>query len=324
MAGRAYSICKLSTLLPFFAAGCGGHTSHGPASASGGSAGLAGTTSSSGGSAGLTAAMGEATGGRGAGETTAANDASAAGDVGTLVLEAVGGPSGGVATDVPIEEPGVGPEETCSAPLASGACQLTSCKVGGIGSPRAGYGDFGPISASVGTTTVQLSYGGFGYGTVYFPMSVTLGTGGIMVFHGGGAPFVPAFDVSATIPGLGIITSPVPATDGGAAIIDTSRDLSVTWLPISIGHILFHLDGGDPLPGGTAITLECTFEGASGAGVVPHALLSSLKEMSATAPTYAGLSSELDATTVVDGLIITTRSYQNSATTNREFNVTLQ
>jgi hypothetical protein len=149
----------------------------------------------------------------------------------------------------------------------------------------------------------------------------------LLVLHGisdtSGAG-VPTFDVSATIPGLAVITSPVPTTDGSAVIIDTSEDLSVTWLPISIGQIHFRLDGGSSIPGGTAIAIACTFEGASGSGVVPHTLLSSLKEMAATGPTYAGLSSELDATTAVHGLTITTMSYQNSTTMNRDFNVTLQ
>ena len=58
--------------------------------------------------------------------------------------------------------------------------------------------------------------------------------------------------------------------------------------------------------------------------MVPQALLSSLKEMSGASPTYAGLSSELDATTVVNGLAIVTQSFQNSATTGHDFNVTLQ
>jgi hypothetical protein len=180
------------------------------------------------------------------------------------------------------------------------------------------------MSASVGTTTVPLTYDGVGYGTVYFPPSITLGMGGTMRFLGGNGAGVPTFDVSATIPGLAVITSPVPTTDGGAAIIDTSQDLSVTWLPISIGQVQFQLNGGSSSVGGVAISIACAFEGASGAGVVPHALLSSLKEMSGASPTYAGLSSELDATTVVDGLTIVTQSFQNSPTTARDFYVTLQ
>ncbi len=186
-----------------------------------------------------------------------------------------------------------------------------------------GYGNFGPMFASVGTATVPLSYNGTGYGTVYFPSSITLGTGGIMTFRGGDGAGVPTFDVSATIPGLAVITSPVPTTDGGA-VIDTSQDLSVTWLPISIGQVHFQLNGGDSRPGGVAISVACTFEGASGAGVVPHTLLSSLNEMSGSGPTYAGVSSELEATTVVHGLTIVTQSYQNSTTANRDFNVTLE
>ena len=243
---------------------------------------------------------------------------------GPLILQAWGGVAGEVAAQVPLIEPGVGPQQTCTDPLAAGACLLTSCQVGGISSPRAGYGNFGPITASVGATTVPINYTGYGYPTVYFPSPITLGTGGTMTFHGGNVAGVPAFDVSATIPGIGVITSPVPATDGGAAIIDTSKDLSVTWLPISIGQVRFHLDGGTSSPGGVAISLSCMFEGASGAGVVPHTLLSSLKEMSGTSATYAGLSSKLEATTVVDGLTIVTQSFQNSSPIARDFNVTLQ
>ena len=248
----------------------------------------------------------------------------ATGDAGTLILQAFGGPSGEVAAQVPLLEPGVGQQKTCTTPLAAGACQLTSCQLGGIGTPGSGYGNFGPMSASVGTTTVPLTYNGFGYGTVYFPQSITLGTGGIMRFHGGNGAGVPTFDVSATIPGLAVITSPVPTTDGGAALIDTSLDLSVSWLPLSIGQIQFPLNGGSSAVGGVAISVACAFEGASGAGVVPHALLSSLKEMSGASPTYAALSSEVDATTVVDGLTIVTQSFQSSPTTGQAFNVTLQ
>ncbi len=247
-----------------------------------------------------------------------------AGDAGTLILLAYGGASGEVAAEVPLTEPGVGQEETCSGPLDAGACQLISCQLGGIGSPGAGYGNFGPISVSVGTTTVPLTYDGTGYGTVYFPSSITLATGGTMTFRGGNGAGIPTFDVAASIPGLAVITAPVPTTDGGAAIIDTSQDLSVTWLPISIGQIHFKLSGGSDTVGGTAISVACAFEGASGSGTVPHALLASMKEMSDAGATYGGLSSELEATTVVDGLTIVTQSFQNSPTTDRDFNVTLQ
>jgi len=172
MASRGCWICGLSALLPLFAAGCGGD------------------------SGGLAVATGES----GASGTTLGNG-SVVGAAGTLVLEAWGGPSGEVATDVPILEPGAGPQETCAAPLNDGACQLTSCKVGGVGSLVPGCGNFGPISASVGATTVHLTYDGIGYGTLYFPSSVTLGIGGTMTFHRGNAAAFRAFDVSATIPG---------------------------------------------------------------------------------------------------------------------------
>jgi hypothetical protein len=244
----------------------------------------------------------------------------------TLTLEAYGGPSGDVAADVPLDEPGVGPQVTCTGLMQAGACQLTSCQgVGGIGSPVGGHGNFGPISVSVGTTTVSLTYGGFGYGTVYFPPSIALATGGKMTFQGGDGVRVPRFDVSAIIPGLAVLTSPVSTTDGGATSIDTSRDLTVTWVPISIGKIHFGFSAGDTFLGDRVeISVACSFEGASGSGVVPQAILSSLKEMSGTKPTYAALTSGLEATTVVDGLTIVTQSYQSSPTTGREFNVTLQ
>ena len=241
----------------------------------------------------------------------------------TLILQASGGPSGEVAAEVALVEPGVGQQERCSAPVEAGACQLKSCQLGGIGSPAPGYGNFGPISASAGTTTVPLVYNGFGYGTVYFPSPITLGTGGTMRFHGGGGAGVPAFDVSASIPGLAVITSPVP-TPNGATSIDTSQDLSVTWLPIPIGQIQFRLEEGFVPTNSVAVSIVCTFDGTTGHGVVSQTLLSSLKEMSGTSPTFARLTSELDVTTVVDGLTIVTQSFQNSPTTGRDFSVILQ
>jgi hypothetical protein len=244
-------------------------------------------------------------------------------DAGPIELLAVGGPSGSVIAEVVFNEPGAGQQATCAAPVNAGACQLTSCQLGGVGDPVMGYGNFGPVSATVGTTTVPLTYDRFGYPTVAFPASITLGTGGIMTFHGGDGASVPTFDVSATIPGLPVITSPV-ATDGGAVIIDTSQDLSVTWVPISIGQIDFEIYGGVPSGGNVELTVLCTFEGASGSGMVPQTLLSALKAMSATIPLSAALLSELDATTVVGGLTIVTESHQASTTTGHAFAVTLQ
>jgi hypothetical protein len=225
---------------------------------------------------------------------------------------------------VPLFEPGVGQERTCADPVVSGACQLISCQLGGVGSPGGGYGNFGPMSATVGSTTVPITYNGDGYGTVYFPSPIVLGTGGTMAFHGGNGANVPMFDVSATIPGLPVITSPVSTTDGGAPTIDTSQDLSVTWLPIAIGQIQFGLSGGSQSTNGTAVSIACAFEGSSGSDVVSRSLLSSFKEMSGAGATYALLTSELDATTVVDGLTIVMQSFQSSPTTGRSFSVTLQ
>jgi hypothetical protein len=248
---------------------------------------------------------------------------------GTLLLQAFGGSSGEVAAQVPLLEPGVGAQETCEAPVNAGACQFVYCKLGGIGSPGGGYGDFGPLSATVGTTTVPITYNGFGYGTVYFPSSITLLTGGTMTFRGGGSGGVPAFDVAATIPGLPVLTYPVPATtDGGTTILGTSQDLTVTWVPIAIGQIHFGLSGGTEYgnggTGGTSVNVTCTFDGSSGSGVVSQSLLSSLKEASAASPIYAVLTSELDATLVVNGLTIETQSFQQSPTTGRDFEVTLE
>jgi hypothetical protein len=248
---------------------------------------------------------------------------------GPLFIEAVGGPVGVVAAEVELSEPGVGQKQTCTQPLNAGTCQLTSCQGGGVGSPVAGYGNFGPVSVSVGGTTVLMTYGGFGYPTVGFPSSIALGEGGIMEFRGGGSGGgVPAFDISVTIPGLAVMSSPALATDGGSAIIDTSRDLSVTWAPISIGQVQFKLEAVIPptlaIGIGPIVSVACTFEGASGSGVVPQALLSSLKVMAGTNPMYAGLSSGLDVTTVVDGLPILTRSAQGTPAGGRDIEVILQ
>jgi hypothetical protein len=256
----------------------------------------------------------------------AGEDSASVGGGRTLTLEAYGGPSGHVAADVPLDEPGVGPQETCTGPINAGACHLTSCTgSGGFGNSVTGYGNFGPISVSVGTTTVPLTYGGFGYGTIYFPPSITLGTGGQMRFQGGDGVGVPRFDVSATIPGPAVLTSPVSTTDGGTANIDTSRDLTVTWVPISLGQIGFQFSAGSNLVDDrVAISVSCSFEGASGSGVVPQTILSSLKEMVGTKATYAYVSSGLEAKTVVDGLTIVLQSYQSSPATDHALSVTLE
>jgi hypothetical protein len=190
-----------------------------------------------------------------------------------------------------------------------------------------GYDDFGPISAAVGATAVLLTYDQYGYSTGTFPSVIALATGGTMRFHGGNGASVPTFDVSATIPGQAVLTSPGPAPDGGAVSIDSSQDLSVIWSPISFGQIQFRLNAFAPgaalpngFPGGTAISLACTFEGASGVGVVPQSLLSSLKGLSAIATLSAGL----ETTTVVDGLTIVIRSSQYSPTNGGGFDVAVQ
>jgi hypothetical protein len=176
----------------------------------------------------------------------------------------------------------------------------------------------------VGTTTVNITYDGTGYPTVYFPASTTLGTGGTMTFHGGNGAGIPTFDVAASIPGVAVLTSPVPASAGGSATIDTAHDLTVKWVPIPSGQIHFELEQGSGVPGGTTVSLACTFDGAAGSSVVAQSLLASLKQTSGTGPTYASVSSEIDATTTVGGLTIQTQSFQSSPTALRSFDVTLQ
>lgn len=249
-----------------------------------------------------------------------------AGSVGTgpLGLVAVGGPAGSVMAQVFFNEPGVGQQPTCAAPMNAGACQLTSCQeFGAVGDPAAGYDNFGPISATAGTTTVALEYMGFGYPSVDFPASVALETGAAMRFHGGDGVSAPVFDVTVTIPGLAVLTSPV--TGGNAtASVNASQDLSVTWVPISIGQIDFEITGALPTGGDTVLSILCTFDGASGSGIVPQGLLSALKAMAGTYPLTGRLTSELDGTTLVGGFTIETIGYQISPTTGQAFNVTLQ
>jgi hypothetical protein len=72
------------------------------------------------------------------------------------------------------------------------------------------------------------------------------------------------------------------------------------------------------------VSIACTFGGADGSGVVPHALLSSMKDMGGANSTYASVGSELTVTTVIDGLTIVTQSYQSSPTAVSSFNVTLE
>jgi hypothetical protein len=249
------------------------------------------------------------------------------GGAGVITLVASGGPAGSVTADVALDEPGVGPQDTCAAPLVAGACQLTSCQSAGVGSPAAGYGNFGPIAVTVGTTTVPLTYDLTGYPAVALPAPAALGTGGTMRFRGGDGLSVPTFDVSATIPGLGVMSSPNPASEGVAAILDSSQDLPVTWTPISIGQIKFRLDGEVITTDSDVMnSIHCTFDGAPGSAVVPQTLLAAMTAMRGPVeePVYAALISELDATTVVDGLTIVTHSFQTTADPAGGFPVTLR
>jgi hypothetical protein len=244
-------------------------------------------------------------------------------DAGTLVLEAYGGAPGDVAADAYSIDPGVVAQmETCSDPVVSGACRLTYCKLGGVDSPGPITSNFGTISVSAGAKTQSMTYNGTGYPAVDFGSTVTLGEGDTMRFRGGNVENVPAFDVSATIPGLAVITSPSPVADGGATIIDTSQDLSVTWMPISIGRMNFELEAYEAFA--FEALVACAFEGTSGSGVVSRGLLSSMKNMSGTTPTYASLYSELDVTTVVDNLTIVTHSVQSTPTAGANFGVTFE
>ncbi|HEY6464256.1 MAG TPA: hypothetical protein VIY73_29010, partial [Polyangiaceae bacterium] len=197
--------------------------------------------------------------------TTTGTGTDAGSVTGTLLLQAFGGPSGSVAAQVPVFDPGAGPKLTCGTPVSSGACSLTSCQVGGIGSAGGDNGDLGTLTASVGATSVNIPYVAPGYPTVYFPPSVTLGTGGTMTFQGGDGVNVPVFEVSATIPGVAVLTAPAPPTAGASTPVDTSQALSVTWVPIPAGQIHFAIDGGTGLPGGIAVSLACTFDGPTGA-----------------------------------------------------------
>jgi hypothetical protein len=239
---------------------------------------------------------------------------------------AIGGPAGNVHAEAGAYRPGFGSEDTCAPSLLAGSCSLTTCQLGPVPARVPGFGNFGPVSVTVGTTTESLTYEVTGYSVASFPASLALGTGDIMEFHGGDGVSIPKFDVSATIPGVGVITSPVPGPDGsGGPIIDTSQDLSITWEPISIGYIGFRL-AADVTSSevATSLLVTCNFEGASGLGVVPQTIVSTLKAMSGTDRTYITLSSELDATTFVDGLTIETQSFQGSPTAPVSFEVTLK
>ncbi|HEY4187301.1 MAG TPA: hypothetical protein VGP07_19650 [Polyangia bacterium] len=224
---------------------------------------------------------------------------------------------------VQVYDPNAAERVTCPSPVNAGACQLLSCQLGPLIDRNAGYGNLGPMSAAVDTTTEPLTYGVSGYPTVTFPAPIALGTGGIMKFSGGDGVSVPIFAVSATIPDVGVITEPVNAEGGSGAIVDTTQDLSVSWMPISAGQIQLRIDGNTPT-GDVALQIGCTFDGASGSGLVPQRLLSSLKGMVGGSTLYGSLISELETTTVVDGLSIVTQSSQLSPTTDSNFEVFLQ
>jgi len=92
------------------------------------------------------------------------------------------------------------------------------------------------------------------------------GPGTLVLEAWGGPSGKVATDVPLLEPGVGPEETCAAPLSAGACQLISSKDLSVAWLPIAIGQIHFHIDGGDSVSDGSVITVTCMFEGASGAG----------------------------------------------------------
>jgi hypothetical protein len=164
----------------------------------------------------------------------------------------------------------------CGLALPVGQCAVARCST--AANPRSE--NAGTIVASALGSTATLSYEGAdphgSYPVTTFPASVALAAGDTIQFAGAGGPDVPTFDVSVTMPVLGIILSPAFVDD---EIIDTSMDLDVSWQSIPSGLAVFTVYT-TMLGIERGFGLTCVFDGPSGSGVVPAADLQSIKDLS--------------------------------------------
>jgi hypothetical protein len=167
-------------------------------------------------------------------------------------------------------------DPACAYVGAVGTCSIVTCF---SGSDAPASDDAGLITAVSNGDTAFLLYSGVSptgtYQTATFADGTRITQGSMIEFLGGGAADVPTFDVSVSIPGFGTLTSPVLQV---SATIETSLDLPLEWEPIPFADAVFALS--PPTSTDTTPTLVCFFDGASGAGVVPHAMLAAIKQAS--------------------------------------------
>jgi hypothetical protein len=163
-------------------------------------------------------------------------------------------------------------DPACAFIGALGTCSVVACPPGGSGAPSENVGVIDAIASDDGGTT-QISYFGQSptgfYENSVFPSEVS--ENATIVFVGHGLNDVPRFSVSATIPGVGVLTSPSLDT---SPTIDTSQDLPITWSAVPVGDAVFTI-AADGQAADTTM-LVCFFDGTTGTGVVPRASLAQI------------------------------------------------
>jgi hypothetical protein len=95
-------------------------------------------------------------------------------------------------------------------------------------------------------------------------------------------------------------------------------------VPISIGKIEYVLSTGVVSSNRLDATISCELDGSTGTGIVPQALLASMKSTAAGEVVYANMQSKVQTTTVVGDLTIETQSFQSTRGEGDDYLVTLE
>jgi len=231
-------------------------------------------------------------------------------------LAAIGTPSGAFATARFYAE---AVDPACAYLGAVGTCSVVMC----FSSDAPTSDDAGLINVRVDSNGLEtlIDYQGVSptgtYSTSTFAAAANVGAGTSLDFTSGGAIDVPMFMVDITLPAFGTLTSPVVQV---STTIDTSVDLPLAWEPIAFGDAVFALS--PEASTGAGPTLVCFFDGASGAGVVPHGLLAEIKQASPGGEAAASFLAMARASTVAGdwtvSAVAVTETTQQSGTLTLE------
>jgi hypothetical protein len=171
------------------------------------------------------------------------------------------------------------PGQRCAV-TTTGPCRVIDCRPGDGGAPPHGV-SAGTVTLTKGSATL-LTIAPDAAG-VYPAASQTTGlfaAGDSVILEAAGGD-LPSFSETFTAPPLVTVISPVP-DDAGATVVSRNADLAVTWQPVS-GGVTVSLVQTPPgaIDVSSAFRTLCEFDGSTGAGTVPAAVVGQLETSAA-------------------------------------------